>query len=323
MPAYEGGGRISAPSFDAETVRRSLPVFGADEWRVPDLAQQEYLAYYGIDFSYRVPGVVHHFGRHAVHGFELACHHYEVPGARGSCVIQHGYFDHVGLCARLIEHCLKRGYSVLTWDLPGHGLSSGEQASIHSFEDYTEVLAGMLEAFGTRLPGPCIAIGQSTGAAVLLGWVFRTRRTRANCPFARILLLAPLVRPARWGHVSLLYYLLRPFRAAVKREFVVNSGDQAFLDFVQADPLQSRVLPVRWVSAMRRWVAFCREQGVTDAPLEIIQGDADETVDWRWNLPLLRAHFPAAPVTLIPGARHHLINESAALREQVFAALAL
>ena len=56
------------------------------------------------------------------------------------------------------------------------------------------------------------------------------------------------------------------------------------------------------------------------ARLTIIQGTADGTVDWRYNLPAIRAKFPAAREVLIPGARHHLVNESVAFREQVFAA---
>jgi alpha-beta hydrolase superfamily lysophospholipase len=123
--------------------------------------------------------------------------------------------------------------------------------------------------------------------------------------------------------VNLLYTVLRPFRSGVRRKFMPNSGDTEFLAFVQNDPLQSTTLPVQWVGAMRQWIRAFREHPVTDfAPL-IIQGSADETVDWRWNIPMIRQKFPHAQLRMVDGARHHLANEVRHLREEVFALLAL
>ncbi|MBP9036060.1 MAG: alpha/beta hydrolase [Pseudomonadales bacterium] len=315
--------RIAARSFDPEAVRAAMRPLEFSGLSVSGGAEQDYFAFYGIDFAHRVPGVTHHFGRLAANGFEIACHFYELAAARGTCILLHGYFDHAGLYGALIGHCLRQGRSVLIWDLPGHGLSDGPQASIHDFEDYTDVLAAVLEHHRDRLPGPLYAIGQSTGGAVLMSWAFRKCRSAAECPFARIALLAPLVRPARWHHVNLLYRVLRPFRRGVRRKFMANSGDSEFLAFVQNDPLQSATLPVQWVGAMRRWIHAFREHPVTDfAPL-IIQGSADETVDWKWNLPMIREKFPRAEVRMIPGARHHLVNEAEALRGEVFSLLGL
>ena len=138
-----------------------------------------------------------------------------------------------------------------------------------------------------------------------------------------MILLAPLVRPAQWGRVRLLYHMLRPFRSGVARKFVSNSGDQQFLDFVRADPMQSDHLPVQWVGAMRRWVHEFRSHPVTDFAPVIIQGTADKTVDWKWNVPMIREKFPAAQLHVIEGARHHLANEANDLRERVFSHLGL
>jgi len=49
----------------------------------------------------------------------------------------------------------------------------------------------------------------------------------------------------------------------------------------------------------------------------ILQGDRDTTVDWRYNVRLLREKFPSANVEMIPGARHELLNEAAELRDKV------
>lgn len=315
--------RIAVRGFDPGLVRAQMQPLAFGGLSVAGAAEHDYFAYYGIDFAHRMRGVTHHFGVLPAAGFEIACHFYELAGARGTCVLLHGYFDHAGLFGHLIGHCLERGYSVLIWDLPGHGLSNGPRASIRDFEVYTDVLAAVLDHHRERLPAPLHAIGQSTGGAVLMSWAFRKCRSAAECPFARIALLAPLVRPARWRSVNLIYTVLRPLRDGVERKFMANSGDAEFLSFVRGDPLQSRRLPVQWVGAMRQWIREFSEHPVTDfAPL-IVQGDADETVDWRWNLPMIRQKFPRAEVRMLPGARHHLVNEVQELRQEVFAALGL
>jgi len=317
------GGRGIAPGFNAEALRGGLRGLEFSGLSVPGCDAGAYLAYYRIDFANRIPGVVHHFGRLPAAGFDIACHFYVPAQARGTCLLVHGYFDHTGLYGRLIEHCLRKQYAVLVWDLPGHGLSSGPQASIATFEHYVDVLGDVITRHGPEIPGPLIGIGQSTGGAVLMGWAFRQQRFSAVCPFARMLLLAPLVRPADWTKVRLMHTALKPFRRGIARRFIENSGDPEFLRFLQNDPLQSQRLPVAWVSAMRRWVQDFSAATPTDhAPL-VIQGDLDTTVDWRWNLPQIRTKFPRATVCMIPGARHHLVNETAELRAEIFEALAL
>jgi len=322
MPS-QAGARHGAPVFDPEATRLSLRPLDVSGPSVPTTPEQDYFAYYGLDLENRMPGVVHHFGTLEAAGYRIASHLYEPPRPRGTCVLLHGYFDHAGLFGKLIAHCLAKHYAVLIWDLPGHGLSSGPQASIDSFSSYVDVLSDVLDHHAPRLPGPLVGIGQSTGGAVLMAWAFRRRRLAAPCPFAEIVLLAPLVRPAEWTKVRVMHTLLRPFRDGIERTFMENSGDPAFLGFVQRDPLQSRHLPVRWVTAMRGWVADFPAEAPTDDAPRVIQGDADATVDWRWNLAQIRAKFPAARIEILPGARHHLANEAPALRERVFAAMAL
>ena len=322
MPA-SAGGRAAISVFDPGLVRGTMQPLEFSGLRVASTPEQDYFAWYGLDFENRIPGVVHHFGTLEAAGFRIASHLYEPRRPRGTCVLLHGYFDHAGLFGKLIAHCLEKRYAVLVWDLPGHGLSSGPQASIDSFESYVDVLSDVLDHHAPRLQAPLVGIGQSTGGAVLMAWAFRRRRLAAECPFARIVLLAPLVRPAEWTKVRVMHTLLKPFRDGIERTFMENSGDPEFLAFLQRDPLQSRRLPVRWVSAMRRWVTDFLAEAPTDYAPRVIQGDADATVDWRWNLEQIRHRFPAARIELLPGARHHLVNEATALREQAFAAMEL
>ncbi|HYQ37896.1 MAG TPA: alpha/beta hydrolase, partial [Pseudomonas sp.] len=56
------------------------------------------------------------------------------------------------------------------------------------------------------------------------------------------------------------------------------------------------------------------------APL-IIQGDADTTVDWEHNLGVLQDKFRQGEQLILPGARHHLVNEGEEQRRRLFEVL--
>ena len=53
----------------------------------------------------------------------------------------------------------------------------------------------------------------------------------------------------------------------------------------------------------------------------MVQGRQDRTVDWRFNMRVIKRLFQPR-IVYLPKARHHLVNESSALRAQVFAAIA-
>lgn len=72
---------------------------------------------------------------------------------------------------------------------------------------------------------------------------------------------------------------------------------------------------------MSRWIPRIEKAtGSGESPL-IIQGEADMTVDWQYNLPVLQSKFAAPEILRSPAARHHLVNESEALRQRYFAFL--
>jgi len=55
----------------------------------------------------------------------------------------------------------------------------------------------------------------------------------------------------------------------------------------------------------------------TRRPL-IVQGEADGTVDWPYNLEVLKAKFAEPQILMLPEARHHLANELPGIRQRYF-----
>ena len=241
--------------------------------------------------------------------------------SRGTAVVVHGYTDHTGLFKHLIEALLDRQLTVVCFDLQGHGLSSGGYGDIADFADYVAVLESVMAIASEKFPGPQHAIGQSMGGAVLLKYLMKTGNSN---PFASINLLAPLLQPSGWVIKRWLYRLTCKYRRSLKRVFRPSSLDKAFLDFVRfTDPLQQTQLPVTWVGALDQWVQ--EFEGAKGCPqkINLIQGCADKTLNWKVNLRVFKEKIPALQVHLIDGANHHLVNEIKPLRDKIFAALEL
>jgi len=112
--------------------------------------------------------------------------------------------------------------------------------------------------------------------------------------------------------------LARPFADEVPRVFRKNSDDEEFLAFVAKDPLQYHGVPLAWAAALERWNERIEGLAPSDAEVLVIQGTDDTTVDWEHNLDIVRRLLPRATLEVLDGARHHLANESAAIRERVF-----
>ena len=277
-----------------------------------------YQRFYGLDFPHRTPALKRQLGCFSAGGYQLVSQVWwpDSPPVATLFVI-HGFYDHMGLYRHVIEWGLNRGFVVIACDLPGHGLSSGERASIDDFAQYQAVLQGLfIEAQSLHLPQPWHLCGQSTGGAIVLDHLLRYgEQSPAQ---GKAILLSPLVRPKDWGWSKLSYYLLRPFVKGIARRFSENSNDPAFLPFLQADPLQPLRLPTAWVGALARWIPRIENASPSARQPLVVQGQADKTVDWQHNLEVLKTRFNQPRVLLLPEARHHLANETAAIREQYF-----
>jgi len=291
-------------------LRRALPVFPTPAEDVPGMA--DFCGYYGLDVAAAGLEVQHSVGTITSGPWRLATHLWQQPDARGNLVLLHGLFDHTGLYDKLLAYGLSRQYNVLMFDLPGHGLSTGEPAVIKDFAAYGRATGSVLGQ--VKLPQlPCVAMAQSTGCAALVEFA-----RIYPWPFQAAVLLAPLVRPAQWSKVWAGHTLLRHFTDSVSRTFNENSSDREFLSFIRRDPLQARRSSMRWVGALRRWLKTLPIANLGVGPVLVVQGDADGTVDWRYNINVIVGLFPGSRVEYVSGAGHQLANESLELRQNYF-----
>lgn len=311
---------------DASAIRRGLGEldFTKSLAEPSSSAFDRYFEFYKFDSSVTGDYASHSAGIIHASAFDIVTQYFKPlsKNSQGTIVLLHGYFDHSGIYQHVIKHCLDQNFGVVVFDMPGHGLSSGKAASIESFEFYSDVLLHLLDVMkSSALPGPWHLLGQSTGGAVMIDCLLKNRFAK-QFPLSKYVALAPLLRPYAWKTSRILFSLSRLFFSSTKRKFSENSHDQRFLDFLRfQDPLQSRRLMRDWILAMMKYQKEFELAQVNETSLHIIQGTADTTVDWKYNLGKFKSKFPNALIEKIPDARHHLVNESEAYRNQVFAAI--
>lgn len=312
---------VAPPDIDA--VRRDLLRLDLSLYAPIRGSLAQFNAYYGLDLERTLPGTRHHFGWFEAHGYRIAAHVFLPANAQGTVFLLHGYLDHAGLYRHLIRDCVERNHAVFIFDLPGHGLSSGARVDIPDFGDYQEVLNEALAAYGAQLPKPFYGVGQSTGAAILMDHVLSACAQQKRPAFKKLLLLAPLLHPVQWAKIRFGWWLIHLYKKSVPRVMRTNTSDDAFLTFIRtADPLQDNDVPMGWVGALKRWVSHMQKLPACDFPVLVVQGERDETVEWRYNLDYVRRHFRIEQEQLLPQASHQLANERADLRVPVHDALA-
>lgn len=299
---------------------------------------QCYFDHYGLDW----PGIRHRFGWFSSGGLKLAGHLWMPSACKALVIVLHGYMNHTGQMRHLIAGLLDDDFAVGAFDLPGHGLSEGHQAAAGALKDYTQALgdfvkeikqildAGscMLRPRGLRAglsfysaPGQPPAdssvkvhlVGFSTGATVSLDSLI----SGSDDPFDKVVLAAPLIRWRGYTISKATYAFYRTFTDRVPRLPQANSSDPDFLHFNRyCDPLHIPVVSLDWVKSIFDWNDRLTRIQPSQKELFILQGDRDTTVDWRYNIQLLRDKFPAAQMEILPAAKHELLNEAAVLRDQ-------
>lgn len=242
-----------------------------------------------------------------------------VERVKGTVCLLHGYLEHSGIYQPIIKELLAQGFSVLTYDLPGHGLSDGSPANIKNFDHYQEVLQAVYQYVkqASQLPKPWLGIGQSTGAAILMHHLLEFAERRENPIIERALLLSPLIRPAKsaWWHNSIGLGIIRRIKREVPRHFRRNNHNPEFLRFVRLkDPLQTKMMGMDWILAMSKWMQEMEQRPACRIPVWLAQGAQDQTVDWRYNVDFVRRKFRLQTLLMLEEGSHQLINERADIR---------
>ena len=86
---------------------------------------------------------------------------------RALILLAHGYGEHSGRYANLVDHFVPRGFAIYALDHRGHGKSEGERVYVDSFFEYTTDLKTYFDIVRAEQPTlPIYLLGHSMGALI-------------------------------------------------------------------------------------------------------------------------------------------------------------
>lgn len=304
-----------------EHLQCKLPLLGATLTSTDDADLRRYLNFYQLPQPNN--SLALYAGRITVGENHIVTMTWQPTNSIGTAIVVHGYMDHIGLFNHLIQDLLNRQFTVVCFDLPGHGLSMGKPGYILDYADYVSVLESVVNISREKFPGPLHGVGQSMGGAILLKHsIEHHANNNSDYPFVSLNLFAPLLQPRGWNINRWLHLLTKSFIEDRPRVFRHSSWDEEFLYFLRyCDPLQAKLMPLAWVGALKKWIKEFKQFKGSNLAINLIQGDADKTLDWETNLGIFKKKFSALNIHIIKDANHHLVNEAESMRGEIFSAL--
>ncbi|MFP4643929.1 MAG: alpha/beta hydrolase [Spirochaetales bacterium] len=332
--------RMSRSEFTAETaelLRSTLPEY-PDAWsystvrdtgdsagsNLPEQATA-YLEHYGIasEAAEWNIGSVTVSGTAAPDGFRIAAQTFVPEDPRPDApavLVLHGYFDHTATNRYAIEELLVRGYRVVAFDLPGHGLSSGRRGRIEDFGDYGRAVHATVDAIRAgRIAGlepdtRLAAMTHSTGSSAVIEYL-----ETGGDALERLVFVAPLVRIIAFPVARVGLELSHEVVDYFPRLMSGGSSNDAFIEFARRyDPLAVDKTSLKWADSYFDWEESRRTIEQHELPLLLVQAGRDRVVDSDFNTKFLRDFFPDTRLIELEKARHNVFNEPVHLRPGLY-----
>ncbi len=215
----------------------------------------------------------------AFDGLKLYCQEWRVETEpKGVICLVHGLGEHSGRYTHWAEMLNQAGYSVLTFDLRGHGKSGGQRGHASSYEDYFKDLDLLIREARQRYPSQaCFLYGHSLGAVINIAYVLE-RKPRLD----GVILTGLATQTSLQDQKAKI--LLAKILAAVAPRMNLSSGlvpatisrDVEVVTRYINDPLVHHDVSLAWGVQTLETIAFIEEHaGEWDKPVLIMHGGED------------------------------------------------
>jgi alpha-beta hydrolase superfamily lysophospholipase len=272
----------------------------------------DYISYYGMlsdTFD-------HYYGYIDCGKYRVFANVFVPPRSKGLLFFNHGLYNHSVTHWRYFSLLLENGYTVLTYDFPGHGLSSGARYDIGDFSEYSDVMLKVIETFRKEWKPPYMLTAFSTGGSCYLDYLMRNK----DDLFDKTVLVSPLIRSFLWEPSRVSYNLFAKNIGILPLPKLPShaSSDPDFKRRYLSDPLMEWKLPMSWYGALLRWNERIVRLPRNEKEILVLQGDKDRVVDYKYNLAFLAEKFPNMRLKMFPGAKHEILNETANIRHTAY-----
>jgi len=258
------------------------------------------------DFTYREHVLT------AGDGLALFAQCWRAEEPKAALALVHGIAEHSSRYRYAAEFLARRGYTVYTFDLRGHGRSPGKRILFQHMDEHRDDVAKFLEwAREEAEDVPLFLFGHSMGGLIVTYYVLTKqpdlKGVILSAPAIQLDKISPLLLAA-----AQLLAKVTPALPMRQLEFAAISRDPVVLAENKNDPLiYHGGIPVSTGLAMARAVAFVqKELSAFDLPLLLIHGTADRMVTPEGSKQLFAEAATAdKELKLYDGLYHELLNE--------------
>jgi acylglycerol lipase len=233
---------------------------------------------------------------------------------KGIVAIVHGYAEHCNRYSHVATNLVEQGFSVHSFDLRGHGKSSGDRCYVDAFSDYLKDLDRFLTEIRQHHPErELFLLGHSMGGAIALRYILdyqpAIRGLILSAPFLGSRaedFPAPVV-----ASIELLSQFL-PKLPSIRVDSSQISSDPAIVQAYRTDPLVSTAkMPLRTLAEIFSNIHQIKQrQQAIALPILIMHGTADGLAHVSHS-ERLYAGISSVDKTLklYPGLYHEIFNE--------------
>lgn len=241
--------------------------------------------------------------------------------AKGVVLVTHGYAEHCGRYREVADVLVRAGWSVLCWDVRGHGQSAGRRGYCDHFSQFLGDFRVAHKAARALGEGPLVALGHSHGSLITLRALIEASPPEVaavvvSSPFLGFGTPVPPVKAALGKVASLLAPRLSMPNGLQITDLTSDAGKQAER---KKDTLCFDIATARWFTE------------ATKAHHEVEEGAARITTPTLWLIGgadvianpaqsrKVAAKMPNATVKVFEGYKHEVFNETE--RAKVFTEL--
>jgi len=241
--------------------------------------------------------------------------HYAVENQKATVLLVHGFGEHCGRYAHVIEQLLKRHFEVYCVDFRGHGRSFGNRGDVERFECYEEDLNAALKyVISQKKPGSKLFIlAHSMGALVSLRLVSKSLEGVDGMVLSAPLFALSMSIPA-WKKcgASMLAKVMPSvkFPAGIKGSAL--STDPQIAQAYDDDPLVLKKISVRAFGQIQEGVKGTADLKVKPAFFIQVAGkdsivDPNAAINWFQSV---KGQCSDASMKVYEGFLHEIYNES-------------
>ena len=238
---------------------------------------------------------------------------------KGVICLMHGLGEHSGRYAHWAELLNQAGYTLLTYDLRGHGKSGGQRGHVSSFDDYVRDTDLLLKEADTRFSGmPRFLYGHSLGGVIVNYYILR-RKPQLNGVVVTALSIKTSLQEQK------VKVLMAKVLGAIIPQMAIPTGlvpstisrDPEIVKAYVNDPMVHYLVSVGWGKRMMEAIEWTDQHaGDWTLPVLYMHGEKDQLGYVEGSREFASRIKGDCTLKVWPGLYHEVHNEPE--KEQVF-----